>query len=213
MHVRCEHCGLDMEAPSGSVGRSLRCPQCHKTFVCRLPQAVVVEPEPEPEEIVLEDEIVAEEPAEELLELTEAAEEFEEVSPLDAAAEATANVDEALDQMQDGTPKTVYKESPRQWYVMVGGVAAVALTYAELKHKAAVALVKPKTKIYYAPKDVTLMARDVPGLFPEDQVKPRRRRKLSAKQADAVDDLAAALGQLGDEPDEPPQPPEGPAAP
>ncbi|MHC4717446.1 MAG: hypothetical protein ACYS5V_10785, partial [Planctomycetota bacterium] len=64
MRVRCEHCGLDTEAPSGSEGKTLRCPRCERTFVCQLPVAEVLETLPviPVDDLVLSQEISALEP-------------------------------------------------------------------------------------------------------------------------------------------------------
>lgn len=200
MHIRCEQCELDMEVPPGAVGKTLRCPACGGTFTCRLPTAQVVEDEPQ--ELVLSDEV---EPVEEVIEL---AEEVEPESDEDADAmdlTDAAPADAALDVMSRRQPKKIIKENPRQWYVMLGGVAAVALTYEELKAKAAAGKIRPKDKIHYAPRELTLQAREVPGLFPEQDAKRKKQeeeakkpkfrlRKPDQAKAAQIADLAATLG-------------------
>ncbi|OPX21669.1 MAG: hypothetical protein B1H04_06245 [Planctomycetales bacterium 4484_123] len=209
MHVRCEHCGLDMEAPSGSVGKKIRCPQCFGIFVCRLPEAEVVREDGraqgEPaEELVLEEELPEPLSDDQAIELTEGLEVADEppVEP-EVPAEA-ASPEEVLSDLGAGQPKRVVVENPRHWYVLVGGVAAVALTYDELKARAAAGVVKPKTRIYYAPKDVTLRARDVPGLFAEQgqpgqagRVSPRPTRPSGGQVAAEASEVADALSSLG----------------
>jgi hypothetical protein len=201
MRIRCPHCGLDLQVPPDSEGKTLRCPGCRESFDCRLPKAIVVEgeeappssppPPPQEQELLLEDEVA---PPEE--------------SPPDPVPSRPPpqpspglKADEALSELGRAQPRRIVKESSRQWYVLVGGVAAVALTYEQLKAKAAAGEIKPKTKIFYAPKDVTLPARDLPGLFGEegaDRDKPRRRRRLSEDAAAAVADAAEALSRLDD---------------
>lgn len=101
----------------------------------------------------------------------------------------------------DRAPAKVARENPRKWYVMVGGAAAVALTYQELRHRAAAGQITPRTKLWYAPKDVHLSARDVPGLFPEidaqrtTPAKPAPPPPAGKPVAD-VDSLSKALDSL-----------------
>ena len=117
MHIRCEHCGLDMAAPPGSVGKPVRCPQCGGIFICKLPDALVVQDgvdlEP-PEELLLQEEVS--EP--ETLELID---QVEEESPQNEAASA-ASADEVLSQLGEDQPRRVVEENPRQWYILVSGV-------------------------------------------------------------------------------------------
>ena len=211
MRVRCEHCGLDVEAPPDSVGKKIRCPECAGVFVCRLPEAEVLAEDGQEQEqgepggeLVLVDELTEPLPDDQAIELTEGLEVAEEppVEP-EVPAEA-ASPEEVLSDLGAAEPKRVVVENPRHWYIVVSGVAAVALTYDELKAKAAAGVVKPKTKVYYAPKDVTLRARDVPGLFGEED-KARRaqpagpERHVSQAGGAAVEasEAAEALGSLG----------------
>ena len=211
MNVRCEHCGLDIEAPPDSVGKALRCPACGKTFICRLPRAIVVgdqaDQEPDDELILLDEVIEAEEGP-----LDTAKDEPVETvgedgeSPLEAVAEASViSADEALAKMGAAAPKRIVKENPHQWYIMVAGVAAVALTYQELVARAAREEIKPRSKIYYAPAGLTVPAQDIPGLFPEQYEKRKKKGKVkvsprrpSARASSKVADIAEALGHLGD---------------
>ena len=196
---------MDMDAPRGSEGKAVRCPGCGGVFTCRLPVAEVIEAVPlEPEgEMLLTDEVPETAPAafKPIDQLDE-----EELAELDEAAESVADI---LARAVRDKPKRVVKENPRQWCVMVGGVAAVALTFEELRERAASGQLKPKTKILYAPRNVTVRARDIPGLFggaeagrtrqadkPEE---PRRRRKAPPAGADApaAAAVADALSRLG----------------
>ena len=162
----------------------LRCPNCEKTFLCEIPKAVVVgEPPPQPESIILEDEIA---PPPEPIQLIE--------EPPPAAPEGNdppaASLEEALAEMgHDAQPRPKPKENPRHWCVVVEGVAAVALTYRELVAHAREGKIKPKTKIYYAPKEVTIPARDIPGLFPEEDAK---RAEQEARERPALGSSAAS---------------------
>ena len=74
MRVRCRHCDIDLEVPADAEGRTIRCPSCRETFVCEIPQAVVVDPESPPAgnegELLLSEELP---PADDALELTEEA--------------------------------------------------------------------------------------------------------------------------------------------
>lgn len=132
--------------------------------------------------------------------------EVEEESPLEAFAAASVSADEALAEMRSAAgPKRIVKENPHQWYVMVAGVAAVALTYRELVAKAAKDEIKPKSKIYYAPAGLTVPAQDIPGLFPQQYEKRKKKGKVkvssrrpSAKASSKVTDIAEALGHLGE---------------
>jgi len=203
MHVRCEHCGLDVEAPSGSVGKKLRCPQCGGVFTCALPKAAVVsEDEPGPaEELLLEDRLEETEPAEAAMELAE------QISDEPAPPAQPLSADEALSGMARDRPEPVVQENPRHWYVLVSGVAAVALTYEELRAKAAAGAVTAKTKLFYAPKELALRAGDVPGLFADldarraeaAKPKPPARRPSPEATATAADAAAALNGLGGDE--------------
>ncbi len=131
MIVRCRHCGLDVEAPPGSLDQLLRCPSCDETFRCEIPRAEIVD-----------------------------------------------------------------------------GVAAVALTYKELVVRAGERRIKPKDRIYYAPKDATLHARDIPGLFPDIDAKrpkpPKRFTPSGSLSADAgaAADALASLEQEAEADDE-----------
>jgi len=200
MRIRCGNCGLDVEIPPGSDGRTFRCPHCGDTFICRVPEAIPVDapPAPPPGNEVLE---LLDEIDDEPVELTD---ELDDASALAEAAAARLPAHAVLAELGAAAPKREVRENPRQWFVMIGGVAAVALTYEELAAKAAAGAVKPKDKIHYAPKDVTVAARDVPGLFPaedarraEDARPKIRRRRLNAEQRRQRDDLADALGRLG----------------
>ena len=187
MRIRCQQCGLDMDVPPRTEGSRLRCPECQFEFICALPRAVEVDQPPAAgsEEIVLVEEVDAR-PAD---------------SPTDALADAARSADEALAEMHGDAPAEVARENPRKWYVMVGGAAAVALTYQELKHRAAAGQITPRTKLWYAPKDVHLSARDVPGLFPEidaqrtKPAKPPPPPPMRKPVADA-DSLSRALDSL-----------------
>ena len=88
---------------------------------------------------------------------------------------------------------------------MVGGVAAVALTYQELVARAAKDEIKPRSKIYYAPAGLTVPAQDIPGLFPQQHEKRKKKGKVkvssrrpSASASSGVTKLAKALGHLGE---------------
>lgn len=197
MRIRCHNCGLDVEVPPGSDGMTFRCPHCGDTFVCQLPQAIPVDAPP-PGNEVLE---LLDEADDEPVELTD---EVDDESALAEAAAARLPAHAVLAELGAAAPKRDVRENPRQWFVMIGGVAAVALTYEELAAKAAAGAIKPKDKIHYAPKDVTVSAREVPGLFPAEDArraeagKPKiRRRRLSPEQRRQRDDLADALGRLG----------------
>ena len=199
---------MDMDVPPGSEGKPVRCPDCGGVFTSRLPVAEVVEAVPlEPEgEMLLTDEVFDAAPAafEPIDEMDE-----EELGALDEAAESIADI---LARAVRDRPKRLVKENPRQWCVMVGGVAAVALTFEELRDRAASGQLKPRTKILYAPKDVTVRARDIPGLFGDadagrareaDKPKePRQRRKArpagAAEDTSEQDDAAEALRKLGE---------------
>jgi len=166
MIVRCPHCGLDMEAPPEGVGRRVRCPGCRQAFVCRVPRATLVDGPPETEGLVLEDEVsLASSP------------------PAAQAPPAPARPEDALAELGKARPKSEVKPNPRQWYVMVEGMAAVALTFQELAARAAEGKVRPKDKIYYAPKDLTIAAREIPGLFPD--LDARRPAAEAASRAGA----------------------------
>ena len=100
------------------------------------------------------------------------------------------------------------KPNPRQWYVIIDGVAAVALTYKELVVRAGERRIKPKDRIYYAPKDATLHARDIHGLFPDIDAKrpkpPKRFTPSGSLSADAgaAADALASLEQEAEADDE-----------
>ena len=210
MRVRCIHCGLDLDVPPNSEGKTLCCPDCRKTFICRLPRAIVVDEAPPPRarpisplgELLLADEV--EEP-EEVLELEEEAESLEPADLGPAGA--------ALAALGESAPRREVQENPRTWYVMVAGVAAVAMAWKDLVEKARSGEIKPKDRIYYAPKDVTMHARDVPGLFPEadarrakaEPVEPPTRPTTKAAGAD-TDAATDALSRLGA-----PAPPKAPS--
>jgi len=186
MRIRCEQCGLDMDVPPQTEGRKLRCPECAFEFICALPRAIEVDQSSAAaggEEIVL-------------------AEEADSAAPVEAAGADAQPAEEALAEMHGEEPAEVARESPRKWYVMVGGAAAVALTYRELKERAAAGRITPRTKLWYAPKDVTLSARDLPGLFPEIDAEraetpkpPPRPAGEPAADADA-DALSKALDSM-----------------
>ncbi len=192
MRIRCRKCGLDMEVRPDSVGRKLKCPACSLVFVCQVPRAIVVDGRPEgqaDDDLVVLEEVI-EEPAEAedaLTSLTGATE-----PPLPSAPPQPPA--KALEEMHQSAPKRVVRANPRQWYVLVGGVPAVALSYQELVRKAAEGEVKPKSKIYYAPQDLTVQAREIPGLFADIDAKraqqspaPRpARRPTAAEQAEAA---------------------------
>ncbi|HET6427073.1 MAG TPA: hypothetical protein VM389_05155 [Phycisphaerae bacterium] len=218
MRVRCEHCGMDMEALPGSEGRSVRCPGCGGIFACRLPVAEIVEaiPYEQDGEVLLSEEI----PEPDDLELTD---ELAEEGP----AEPVETVDDVLARAVRDKPKRIVEENPRQWYVMVGGVAAVALTFEELRQRAAEGQLKPRAKIFYAPKDVTVRARDIPGLFGAEDAKraekaakaatpakPRRAAAPAGAAEDEAADLADALSKLEAAPSsaDPQAPPDDAAA-
>ncbi len=195
----------------------LRCPSCEKTFLCEIPKATVVgEPPAGNASIILADEL-PEPPPPEPIQLIE--------EPPPAAPEPTsppASLEETLAEMgRDAEPRPKPKENPRQWCVVVDGVAAVALTYRELVARAHEGKIKPRTKIYYAPKEVTVPARDIPGLFPEADAKRAeqaarerptfRPSAASAAAAAALDQMAAAEAE--EEPaDVAPPPPPPPSA-
>jgi hypothetical protein len=162
MRIRCDYCLIDLQAPSNAIGKTIRCPACGRSFPCRLPTAIVDDTAPDQpgeSEVVLE-EVVQEAPPE--LAFAGAVEPEPVIDFIPAEVPVP---DDALAMLDK--PKPVMKESSRQWHVIVAGVPAVALTLAELKERVAEGLVKPRHKIYFAPQDVTLPARDVPGLFPE----------------------------------------------
>lgn len=211
LRIRCEQCELDMEVPSGSVGKKLKCPGCGRIFVCRLPKAIV----PDAPAVAA--------PSDELAVLEDVVE-----TPPDAAAElarASAGTkqapDDALAELDRSGPRRRVRPNRRHWHVIVAGVPAVALTYDQLIQMAAAGQVKPKTKIYYSPKDVTIPARDIPGLFPaldaerRRAARPRPVRRLSKDELAEASALAEALGTLNDgeageddaasEADEPPE--------
>ena len=207
MRIRCQQCGLDMDVPPRTEGSRLRCPECQFEFICALPRAIEVEqPAAGSDEIILVEEVDAAGPADAADADTRPAE-----SPGDALAAAARSADEALAEMHGDAPAEVVRESPRKWYVMVGGAAAVALTYRELKQRAATGKITPRTKLWYAPKDVHLSARDVPGLFPEiDAERPKPTPPPAGKPVGDADSLSKALDSLmadaddgEDEPDAP----------
>jgi len=195
---------MDMEAPAGSEGRNLRCPGCGGVFAWRLPVAEIVETDPDDPrgEVLLSDEISDPEPA--ASGPTEELEEEEEGEEVEA-------IEDVLARAAEDKPKRIVEENPRQWYVMVGGVAAVALTFEELQQRAGGGQVKPKTRIFYARKGVTVRARDIPGLFPDEGArraekaekegkagKSRRPRAAKAPADPEADDIADALRRLGE---------------
>lgn len=203
MRICCEKCGLDMDVPPDTAGRKLKCPGCRVEFICPRPAAVEAdERAPADEPVVLAEELDG--PAEKLADLTKAA---NEPSP---PTSAKAMAGEALANMGRGQPrKPVVRESPRQWQVIVGGVAAVALSYKQLVEKAARGEIKPKTKIHYAPKALTLSAGEIPGLFPDIDAErekaarakppPKVSRAVSAEAgvlADALGSLESAQAEL-----------------
>jgi len=114
----------------------------------------------------------------------------------------------ALSRAETTQPKRRTKPNPKQWYVIVDGVAAVALTYQELVARASKGLIRPKDKIYYAPKDATLSAGDIPGLYPELDAKrpkpkaPPRARGPLAAEAGAAAEALAGLEQDAEEVEE-----------
>ena len=202
MIVRCRYCGLDVEAPPGSLGQLLRCPSCEETFRCEIPVASIVDepappppPAPEPEDrLVLDDEV------DEEIRLAD--------DPLLAPPDPPPVTDDpiaALIRAEAAEPKPRTRPNPRQWYVIVDGVAAVALTYKELVARAGKGLIRPKDKIYYAPKDATISAGDIPGLYPELDAKrpkpqaPPRARGPLATDAGAAADALAGLEQEAEE--------------
>ncbi len=204
MFVRCTHCGLDLEAPPGGLGRRLRCPGCGGTFICRLPRATFADDltaEPVDDALVLDDELPDRPPGP--VQAPEAPE-----APPEEVGEAPAAVAEALAELDQSRPEPVVKESPRQWHVVIEGVPAVALTYPELVSRAAAGKIKARTKIYYAPKQLTVSARDIPGLFPAEDAKraeaDRRagRAPRPAPAQDVAGESAAALTRM--EQQEPP---------
>ena len=192
----------------------LRCPNCEKTFLCEIPKATVVGESPAaPESILLEDELP--QPPQPVPPADQAPPPLPERNDSPAASP-----EEALAEMGDvAAPKPKPRENPRQWCVVVDGVAAVALTYRELVGRAREGKIKPKTKIYFAPKEATILARDIPGLFPEEDARraeqaARARPALgssasSAAAAAALDQMAAAEEEEAseDSSDVPPPPP------
>jgi len=215
LRIRCEQCELDMEVPSGSVGKKLKCPGCGRIFVCQLPKAIAL------------DAPAVAAPSDELVVLKDAVE-----APPDAAAElaqASAGTkqaaDDALAELDRSGPKRRVRPNRRHWHVIVAGVPAVALTYDQLVQKAAAGQIKPKTKIYYSPKDVTIPARDIPGLFRaidaerRRAARPRPVRRLSKDELAEASALADALGTLNagqagedDAASQADEPPEAPSA-
>jgi hypothetical protein len=202
MRIRCRQCGLDIDVPPRTEGSRLRCPECQFEFICALPRAVEVDQPPAAgsEEIILVEEVDAAGPFEAADAGAPSAD-----SPADALAAAAArSADEAPAETHGDAPAEVVCESPRKWYVMVGGAAAVALTFSELRQRAAAGQITPRTKLWYAPKDVHLSARDVPGLFPETDArrtapaKPTPPRPTGKTVADA-DSLSKALDSLAAE--------------
>ena len=125
----------------------------------------------------------------------------EEIVLAEEADAAARSADGALAEMHGDAPAEVARESPRKWYVMVGGAAAVALTYKELRQRAAAGRITPRTKLWYAPKDVHLSARDVPGLFPEIDAQRAKPAKPpppppAGKPVADADSLSKALDSL-----------------
>ena len=191
MRIRCEQCGLDMDVPPQTEGRKLRCPECEFEFICALPRAIEV------------DQSSAAAGGEEIL-LAEEADAQPADSSEEAIAAAARSAEEALAEMHGEEPAEVARESPRKWYVMVGGAAAVALSYRELKERAAAGRITPRTKLWYAPKDVHLSARDVPGLFPEidaQRTKPAKPTPppTTGKPVADADALSKALDSMTSE--------------
>lgn len=212
MHVRCQQCGVDMEVPPRTEGKQLRCPECGFEFICELPRAILVgrdDAAGTPEEIVLIDEVdpaAGQPPA-------PADDAVVELSMESALADETPSADEALAEMSPEKKDYILKDNPRQWHVLVGGVAAVALTYAQLKQRAAAGEIKPRTKLWYAPKDLTVSARDIPGLFGDRAAAPAEPSAPEAAEAPEVTDaeakaLAEALDVLSAKRHEAPSPDE-----
>jgi hypothetical protein len=172
----------------------LRCPNCEKTFLCEIPKATVVGESPAaPESIILEDELPQPVPQAD-----------QAPPPLPERNDSpAASLEEALAEMGgDAEPRPKPRENPRQWCVVVDGVAAVALTYRELVARAREGKIKRKTKIYFAPKEVTIPARDIPGLFPEEDARraeqAARKRPASGSSAASAAAAAAALDQMAE---------------
>jgi hypothetical protein len=203
-----------LEVAPATVGRKLRCPDCGEEFICRLPKAIVVDGQPRSEElVVLADELDAS--ADELAALSEA---MEAGPPLEPPAPAKPDTGPRPKRAPDREPPArLARDGPRQWHVVVGGVPAVALSYGQLVRRAAWGEIKPKTKIYYAPKDLTLSAGDIPGLFAE--IDARRANAGEARPAESLKGvspaaaaLADALGSLGSPGRESPRPAGGAGA-
>ncbi len=199
MHIRCEQCGVDMEVPPRTEGKKLRCPECGLEFICRLPQAIVLDEggiaPPDTAEVVLADEsefVLAEE-----VSLPAGDETGEEApdSALDQMAAAAGQAGEIPLGLTTRKSDYIVKPSPRQWHVMIGGAAAVALTYQELKDRAAAGEITPRDKVWYAPKDVTISVSDLPGLFPAHDAKRAEAEKARRPviPAGPPDPEAAAL--------------------
>jgi hypothetical protein len=201
MKVQCKICGIHLEAPPGCEGRKLRCPECGGVFVASIPRAALAdEPAhtPPADEPVLLEDVVQTEP------LAPSPPEPPEEEPIELTEEAGTPAD-VLAKMGQGKPQQLVRPSARQWHVLVAGVPAVALTYPELRRKAAAGEIKPRTKVHYVPRDLTMRAGDVPGLFPEAKPRPpvrpappvRTRRAAPRAGASDADALAGALGAMG----------------
>ena len=202
MHIRCRDCGVDMAVPARAEGKRLRCPECGREFICELPQGIILdEPAGNDEEIVLIDELTGAAAPESEFPLAE-----EVIDPLEWASPETPLAEEALADMAPAKPDYIVKENPRRWHVMVGGIDAVALTWEQLKQRAAAGDIRPRTELWYAPKDITLQARDLPGLFgPAEPAPVAAEAEAEAEDEGepvtdaAVDEEAAALAAaLGD---------------
>jgi hypothetical protein len=66
------------------------------------------------------------------------------------------------------------------WYVIIAGVPVAAMTFAQLRRKAMQGTIRPRDRLYYAPKNAHLRAIDLPGIFPAAvfKKKPSRFQKL-----------------------------------
>ncbi len=207
MNVRCQHCGLDLQAPADSEGKALACPGCGGRFLCQLPRAVVLSPAPvaAPAVAALADtqpclaSTIALSPApapaarslpflDERLRPTPADANLADLARQTAVDEQAAPGQpdfQTLDDLaNDSTPWQVLEQastlapasfaepaeevtaSSHPWYVIISGVPVAAMTFAQLRRKALQGTIRPRDKLYYAPKNAHLRAIDVPGLFP-----------------------------------------------
>jgi hypothetical protein len=60
--------------------------------------------------------------------------------------------------------------------VIIAGVPVAAMNFAQLRRKAQQGTIRPRDRLYYAPKNVQLRAIDVPGLFPAAMLRKKASR-------------------------------------